>query len=157
VVAVLGWHTPLGDGLADEAGRVAELEHTPCASHPEHAGYPYVLVMVRAERSMHDVSVKERVAGYDLPTVRARPPGAAHPSQSIRRGPSEPGEIPARRARPLSMRRAGQIRSASRAVLDCIAVIHSHGVGAAARPARAPRPRCTGTPDRAPAPQCTET
>ena len=69
----------------------------------------------------------------------------------------EPGEIPARRARPLSMRRAGQIRSASRAVLDCIAVIHSHGVGAAARPARALRPRCTDTPDRAPAPQCTET
>ena len=89
VVAVLGWHTPLGDGLADEAGRVAEPEHTPCASHPEHAGYPYVLVMVRAERSMHDVSVKERVAGYDLPTVRARPPGAARPSQSIRRGPSQ--------------------------------------------------------------------
>ena len=75
---MLGWHTPAGAGLTDEAGRAAQAEHTPCAAYPQHASYPYALVMVRAERSMHDVSVKERVAGYELLTVRppARPPAA---------------------------------------------------------------------------------
>jgi len=69
VVGVLGWHTPAHAGLADASGHTEEAESTPCATHPVYDSYPYVLVMERAERSLHDACCKERLAGYDMAGV----------------------------------------------------------------------------------------
>ena len=69
VVGVLGWHTPAGAGLADASGHTEEAESTPCATHPVYDSYPYVLVMERAERSLHDACCKERLAGYDMVAI----------------------------------------------------------------------------------------
>ena len=69
VIGVLGWHTPAGTPLADAAGQREELESTPCAVHTVHDEYGYVLVMERADRSLHDACHKERLAGYDTPAI----------------------------------------------------------------------------------------
>ena len=69
VIGVLGWHTPVGQGLTDELGQREEPEPTPCPAHPLYDEYPYVLALEPGDRSLHDVCNKERMAGYDLSAI----------------------------------------------------------------------------------------
>ena len=64
VIGVLRWHTPAGVSVTDAAGQCEEAQHT----DPDDE-YPYVLVMARGQRSLHDACAKERMAGYDIATV----------------------------------------------------------------------------------------
>ena len=65
-----GWHTPEGEGFADELGNAEEAEHTPCAAHARFDDYKYVLTMQCAERSLHDACAKERIAGLRVAEIR---------------------------------------------------------------------------------------
>ena len=68
VVGVLGWHIPGGDATAEliaPSGAKQEPERT---TDPV---YPFVLAMIRGERSLHDACNKERIAGYNLRAVSA--------------------------------------------------------------------------------------
>ena len=65
-----GWHTPEGEGFADELGNAEEPEHTPCAAHARFDDYKYVLTMQCAERSLHDACAKERIAGLRVAEIR---------------------------------------------------------------------------------------
>ena len=62
VVAALGWHCPRAHPSTDQ-------QPEPTDDEPMCAEYPYVLVMERGERSLHDACAKERVAGYNMPAV----------------------------------------------------------------------------------------
>ncbi len=64
VVKVVGWHTPAAEPLSDASGQTQELQSTDADSE-----YPYVLVMLQGERSLHDVQSKERMAGFDVPAI----------------------------------------------------------------------------------------
>ena len=64
VISVLRWHTPPGVSVTDARGQTEEPQHT--AEGDEH---PFVLVMTRGERSLHDACAKERLAGYDYAKV----------------------------------------------------------------------------------------
>ena len=83
VVQLLGWHTPTGAcfgeqelgeasvaALEREFGAVQRAEHTPCSTISRLAPYPYVLVMERAERSLHDACAKERIAGLHVVEIQ---------------------------------------------------------------------------------------
>ena len=64
VISVLRWHTPPGVSVTDARGQTEEPQHT--AEGDEH---PFVLVMARGERSLHDACAKERIAGYDSQVI----------------------------------------------------------------------------------------
>eukprot|EP01043_Picozoa_sp_COSAG02_P010791 COSAG02_NODE_387_length_23294_cov_52.630610_13_plen_1964_part_00 len=66
VIEVLGWHIPaaLELSLVDIAGRTPEQEPS------TDTNFPYVLIMARGDRSLHDACAKERIAGYDFQSIR---------------------------------------------------------------------------------------
>jgi len=63
VINVLRWHTPRGVDIRDPRGKQQEAEET------EDADFPYILVMDRGERSLHDACAKERIAGVSQAKV----------------------------------------------------------------------------------------
>lgn len=64
VINVLRWHTPAGLTLTNMQGQTEEPQHT--AADDKH---PFVLVMARGQRSLHDACAKERIAGYDSQAI----------------------------------------------------------------------------------------
>ena len=64
VISVLRWHTPPGVTLTNAQGQTEEPQHT--AADDKH---PFVLVMARGQRSLHDACAKERIAGYDSQVI----------------------------------------------------------------------------------------
>ena len=64
VISVLRWHTPPGVTLTNAQGQTEEPQHT--AAEDKH---PFVLVMARGQRSLHDACAKERIAGYDSQVI----------------------------------------------------------------------------------------
>ena len=68
VVALLAWHVPSGYSAGgtvhintpDKVATMQQLENTPCTDHPQFDPYPFVVVMERGERSLHDACNKER-------------------------------------------------------------------------------------------------
>lgn len=64
IIEVLSWHMPAGEALSDACGKSQAAEPT---AHG--AEYPYVLVMERGERSLHDACQKERLAGYNVVAI----------------------------------------------------------------------------------------
>ena len=79
VIALRGWHTPESEPLSSAAGQSQEAEHTDSAGDE----YPYLLVLERGERSLHDACAKERVAGYNLPVIRSTFSSIARCVQSL--------------------------------------------------------------------------
>lgn len=69
-VELLAWHTPADEAFSDASGRSQGEANTPCEGHPQYDGHPYVLVMQCAECSLHDVCMREFVAGRDFPAIR---------------------------------------------------------------------------------------
>ena len=65
VVGVRGWHTPADKGFTDPRGQLQEHEHSSCPD------FPYIIILDRCERSLHDACAKERLAGYDSNAVVA--------------------------------------------------------------------------------------
>jgi serine/threonine protein kinase len=60
LIRVVGWHTPAEHSFVEPVtGQSQEIECTSAADE-----YPYIIVMERAERSLHDACAKERIAGY---------------------------------------------------------------------------------------------
>ena len=64
VIRVLCWHTPADCEPLVVNGQPQEPEHTSLDDE-----YPYLLVMDRGERSLHDACAKERIAGYKVDTI----------------------------------------------------------------------------------------
>jgi serine/threonine protein kinase len=70
VVRVRGWHAPL-DYKPGIPTVLKQKENTAPNQRVDTAErYPFVLIMDRGERSLHDACAKERLAGYDLPGIR---------------------------------------------------------------------------------------
>eukprot|EP01047_Picozoa_sp_COSAG01_P044680 COSAG01_NODE_4062_length_5387_cov_6.700076_1_plen_1267_part_00 len=72
VVGIRAWHMPRGETYTNMYGQSQELEHTDPTDPTfgqRHRDYPYVLVLERGERSLHDTCAKERLAGYDIERV----------------------------------------------------------------------------------------
>ena len=65
VIGVLHWHTPEAEPLSDGSGKTQEPEASDAADK-----YPYVLVMEKGVRSLHQACDVERMAGYDLEAIR---------------------------------------------------------------------------------------
>lgn len=59
VIEILAWHMPAGESLVDADGVAQQPECTVTG-----AEYPYVLVLERGERSLHEACARERIAGY---------------------------------------------------------------------------------------------
>jgi serine/threonine protein kinase/ankyrin repeat protein len=73
VVEIIAWHMPPEQTVAQEGDEQQEEPERTCPSSTSTADpldeYPYVLVLQRGERSLHDTCAKERLAGYDIERV----------------------------------------------------------------------------------------
>jgi len=67
VIGVLCCHTPEAAPFKDALVKPQEKEHTDGTSN---GVYPYVLVLVKGVRSLHQACDSERIAGYDLAGIR---------------------------------------------------------------------------------------
>lgn len=65
VIGVLRWHTPAAEPYVVEGWQSQEKQNTDSGDE-----YPYVLVLERGERSLHDACAKERIAGYELAAIK---------------------------------------------------------------------------------------
>ena len=65
VIGILRWHTPAGETFFVDGWQCQEEQHTETGDE-----HPYILVLERGERSLHDACAKERIAGYELETIK---------------------------------------------------------------------------------------
>jgi serine/threonine protein kinase len=64
MISVLGWHQPQDESIT-VGDRSKEKEATD-GEYGVDSAYPYILVMQRGDRSLHDAWSKERFAGYNV-------------------------------------------------------------------------------------------
>jgi len=69
VIELLGWHAPKGVVLPFPSGQTYRREATDHEFACVDQGYPYLLVMERGERSLHDACTKERFSGYNYDNI----------------------------------------------------------------------------------------
>ena len=69
VIELLGWHAPKGVVLSFPGGKTNRKEATDHEFTCVDQGYPYLLVMERGERSLHDACTKERFSGYNYDNI----------------------------------------------------------------------------------------
>eukprot|EP01046_Picozoa_sp_COSAG06_P027918 COSAG06_NODE_2489_length_6771_cov_4.361661_1_plen_1680_part_00 len=93
VVKVLGWHAPIRCKLDIPNDRKQKEPTSPEPKSDSADRYPYVMVMDRGERSLHDACARERLAGYDLVKVKKCFKDVVHCVRKIHRAGSRRVEV----------------------------------------------------------------